>query len=318
MPDSAGQEGGGRPVRGLTRRQAERRIAKLRRLRVPSTVAVEDLDGPLDPCVHVGREGSSHQVVLRIDGHGVSRVWVSCFEQYIGSETVRMGGIGGVDTNRDHRFQGYCRRVMTSALRWMRSNGYDTTMLYGIASFYPKFGFAKAFPHVSVTVAVRDAETADGPGMRVVKFRREHLPAVLDMYHTANAGRIGPIRRDPAHWRPFRKGLHFGSTAVPKVLQDDEGAVAGYVVLDSDPTTVSIIEAGARRPAAIPAVVRHAARVAVRRRVESIRLFLPEDHRVVEFCKLLGARHEKSYSRDGGAMVRMVHVPSALGKLAGH
>lgn len=316
MPDTGRQTGGERPLRRLTRRQADDRVAKLRRSRVPSMSAPEDLDLPLDPCVRVKRGGSAHQVVLYVDRHGVSCVWVSCFEQYIGGETVRMGGIGGVDTDRDHRFQGYSRRAMTSALRWMRANGFDTALLYGITSFYPKFGFAKAFPHVCTTVSVRDAETAPGPSVRVVKFGREHLKAVLDMYHAANAGRIGPIRRAPADWRPFRKGLRFGSRAVPKVLLADGESLAGYVVLDSDPTTVSIIEAGARVPAAIPAIVRHAARLAVRRRVESIRLFLPEDHELVTYCKALGARSEVTYGRDGGAMVRMINIPSALGKVA--
>ena len=317
MPDAARETGDQRPVRRLTRRQADDRVARLRRTRVPSTTGAEDLDLPLDPCLRVETEFPSHHLVLRVDGEDVSRVWVTQFEQYIGTETVRMGGIGGVDTHRDHRLRGYCRRVMESALRWMRRNGFDTTMLYGITSFYPKFGFAKAFPSVSTAVAVRDAETTDGPSLRVVKLRREHLPAVLAMYHRVNAGRTGPIRRDPAHWRRFRKGLHFGSKAVPKVLLGDDGAPAGYVVFDSDPTKVSIIEAAAWLPAAIPAIMAHAARVAVRRRVESIRLFLPEDHELVEFCRMLGARVESTYGRDGGAMVRMISVPSALEKIAG-
>jgi len=55
----------------------------------------------------------------------------------------------------------------------------------------------------------------------------------------------------------------------------------------------------------------------VRQRLERIRLILPEDGAFVEWCKPLGLRKEMTWRPDGGGMVRMIHIPSALRKVAG-
>lgn len=57
--------------------------------------------------------------------------------------------------------------------------------------------------------------------------------------------------------------------------------------------------------------------LALASRLEHINLTLPEDDAFLEFCKPLGLRKETTYVPDGGAMVRMINVRGALGKLAG-
>ena len=302
--------------RGASFRRAEARIAELRKRRVPVRSTPEDLDGPVDPDLRIDRAGWPYnRLELVIGGEKVSGLGVVDFAQQIGSGVVRMGGIAGVGTHRDHRFCGYSRRVMESSLRWMRSEGLDTSMLYGIPSFYAKFGYAQAFASVSFTMAVRDAEAAPAGAWRFVRFRKEHLPAVLRMYRANNAGRTGPTLRDPKHWTPFRKGIRYDSKAVCKVAIDPRGRAGGYFVYDDTHLTADVIETGFATRAVLPAIVRAAARRAVKCRLERIRFHLPPDDAFIEFCKPLGIRQERTWRRDGGAQVRMIRIPSALAKL---
>ena len=302
--------------RGVGVEAARDRIAELRTVAVPIASGRENLDGPLDGGLRITEAFPKHPVALEVDGETVSQVWVCDLQQQIGSQVVRMGGIADVATHDDHRFRGYMRRVMSGALCWMRREGYDTSMLYGIRSFYPKFGYAPAFPRIEFTVSVRDAEAVRSVGYRFVAFRAEHLRAVLRMYHAHNAGRTGPVRRDAKSWQPFRKGRNWHSKAVCKVALDRTGRPAGYIVYDSEPLTASVIEVGAVRPAVFADILRAASRHAWQQRLEHIQLVLPEDDAFIEFCKPLGLRKKVHYLRDGEAMVRMINVPGALKKVA--
>jgi len=302
--------------RGITFEEANARVARLRRHHVPSRSTPENLDSPVDADIRVTTELPRHKLELVVGGGAVSRLTVVDLQQQIGTQVVRMGGIAGVSTHSDHRFKGYGRRVMENSLRWMRREGFDTAMCYGIPSYYSRFGYAPAFPSVSFSIAVRDAETVEPTGCRFVAFAPEHLKPVLRMYHRNNVTRTGPTRRDPKHWIPFRKGVHYRQKAVCKVALDKKDRPVGYFVYDASHLIATVIEVGFATMKIFPDVLRAAARRALRQRLEHIKLILPEDDAFIEFCKPLGLRKEMHYRRDGGCLVRMISIPSALRKVA--
>ena len=104
--------------------EANDRIERLRRTPVAPSCEREFLDRPLDSDFRF--EGNQLQLV--VDGQAASWTHILTFEQQLGSRTVRMGGIGGVGTHDDFRFQGLSRRVMTNALRFMRREGFELTV----------------------------------------------------------------------------------------------------------------------------------------------------------------------------------------------
>jgi predicted acetyltransferase len=307
-----------RSKRGLTIEQAEERIAQLRTGRIATFSGPEDLDRPVDADLRVAAVTGGHKLALVVGEQEVSWLTVVDFRQHIGRSVVRMGGIAAVGTHRDHRFRGYSRRVLQSSLYWMRREGYDTATLYGIPSFYPKFGYAQAFPCVSFTLAVRDAERAAAAGYRLVKLDpARHLRAVLAMYHANNAARTGTTLRDHKSWPPFRQGMRWGSKAECRVALDSAGRPAGYIVRHDEPFTAVIIEAGFATPAVFPDLARQAARWALGQRLENIQFLLPEDDEFMDFCKPLAIKMETTWRAQGGGYVRMINVPSALAAAAG-
>lgn len=301
----------------LSRREVDRRIASLRAFRLPVRSVRERLDRTLDRRIRVDAGAGWRKLVLVVGGEDVSWATVVDFRQRIGTGVLRMGGIAGVGTRDDRRFLGYSRCVLENALRWMRGEGYHASMLYGIPSYYPKFGYAKAFPKVRFTVAVRDAERVPDPALTLVPFAAEtHLRPVLAMYHANNARRTGITLRDPGRWQPFRRGLQWGAEAEARVALDARGRAVGYIVYHQQPLTASVTEVGYASPAAFPALLRDAAQRAWEQRIDTVEFHLPEDDCFMSYCRGLGCRKEVTYPADGDGMVRLIHVPGALGAAA--
>ncbi|HUT25168.1 MAG TPA: GNAT family N-acetyltransferase [Sumerlaeia bacterium] len=306
-----------REGRRLTGGEADARIDELRTTAVSPRSTPENLDRPLDPDIRVTRHdgGSKLELLLDEGDEGpkpVSWAHVCDFRQQIGCATVRMGGIAGVGTHDEYRFRGLSRRVLENALRWMRREGYQTSMLYGIPCFYPKFGYATAFPDVKFAIAVRDAERVEPAGFRFVDFGPDYLNAVLRLYRKSNAGRTGPTLRDAKTWRPFRKGLHWRTKAACRVALDKRGRAAGYFVRHEEHLTAKFLEVGVASPAVFPGILREMARIALDQRLEKIELFLPEDDAFARFCQPLGCTKEMRFRGDGEAMVRLIHVGGAI------
>jgi hypothetical protein len=298
----------------MTLQEANLSIPRLSRQAVAGFGGPEDLDRPLDGDIRVTENLPNRKVSLVVGGQEVSWAVLVDYRQQIGDGVVRMAGLGGVGTHDEHRFRGYARRVLDNWLRVARREGYDVAMLYGISGFYPKFGFAETFPGIVHRLAVRDAERGAGGGLRFADYRREHLPAVLKMYHRNNAGRTGPTLRG-AKWRAFPRGLAWNAPAVVRVGLDRRGRPMAYLVHDAtDPTAV--LELGCAGPAQFGDLLREAAAVAWGLRAGQIQFHLPPDHDFIRFCLCLGLQQEATYRRDGGAMVRLIHVKHALEKIA--
>jgi predicted acetyltransferase len=188
-------------------------------------------------------------------------------------------------------------------------------MLYGIPAFYPKFGFAPAFPHVTYTMAVRDAQRVPHGRLRFVKFTDGHLRAVLRMYERNNSGRTGPTRREAKVWAPFRRGRNWGPRIAVRVGLDGRGRAVAYLAHDVQ-LDATIVEVGYARPQAFGDLVRLAAGVAWASRAEKITFLLPEDEPLMRFCAPYGLNKELRYRPDGGCMVRMINIPAAMRKIA--
>ena len=291
-------------------------IAKSHGQFIPPASGPEDPARGIDGDIRVTGEPQERTLSLVVGGEAVSSVVIFDFLQQVGSQVVRTAAVGAVETRKDHRLKGYSRRVMVNSLRWMRREGFDVTMLFGIEDFYPRFGYAPAFPDIRFRMAVRDAETVAPAGYGFVNFAPKYLDAALAMYHKNNAGRTGPIRRDPKHWVPFRRGIQWGVKAVCKVAIDRTGRPAGYFVYEGKPLVARIVEVGFATPAVFADILRAAGKIAWRHRLEQIEFVLPEDDAFIGFCLPLGLRKEIVYRRDGGGMVRMINIASALKAVA--
>ena len=102
-------------------------------------------------------EGWGFDIERRLEGEPIARVIIADRRMRIGCAQVRMGGIGGVWTDPQHRKQGHMRAVMNRAVQFMRDEGFEVSLLFGITDFYPRWGYATMIPDQRLTIATESA-----------------------------------------------------------------------------------------------------------------------------------------------------------------
>jgi hypothetical protein len=261
----------------------------------------------LDPDIRITAEegrGTRHELFLA--GKSVSRLAVWDLRMRVGSVPVRMGGIGGVATEREYRMRGLSRRVMENSTRWMAAEGFDCATLFGIRDFYDKYGYAACMLVPRFEVRTRDAERARG-SLTVRPYEDGDREAVRALYEAGNDGLTGTICRGEG-WKGFRKGSDYFTSTEVVVFCDAGARVAAYAGRDQTEERVRVFEAGAAAPGYYADVVRWAAERAVELRLERISFCCPADHALADHLTWYGAHIEADFPRCSSGMGRLIDL----------
>lgn len=247
---------------------------------------------------------AEHQLLL--EEQAVSGLAVVDLKMRVGITEVRMGGIAGVWTDKNHRYKGYARRVLEHSNRWMAEHDYDCATLFGIDNFYDKFGYAVCLPECRVEIRTRAAERASGT-LIARPFTPEDLPAVRALYAACNADLTGSIaRNEKSHW--LRKGSNYDVPVEACVFTEGTDEIVAYAARDNTDEKAVVTEAGAREPRYYADIVRWAAERAVALRVESIAFLIPPDSLLASHLTLYGANQRLTFPHNGGGMGRILRL----------
>jgi len=267
----------------------------------------------------VGTEvrGRWHNRHLLCNGETVSRLSVLAASIWLFGIPVRMAGIGGVQTERQHRMKGHARHLLQDTVRYMTEEGFDVSVLFGIPDFYNKFGFIPCLPDHRISVATRDAERA---GRRAGKYTtspmsRRDCGFVVRLYNEDNRHRPAALVREKEHFSGFRKGTDHWINADAFVMRDERRRKVAYAAFDDTNTAVKVAELGAAEPAAHPALLCEFARMAIERRCGEIELHIPPDHAFARFVQRFGASVHTRYHRMGGGMMRILNQEQLFRKI---
>ncbi len=264
-------------------------------------------------------DGRRHRRELWIDDESnVAHLWVIDYTMRIGTAEVRMAGIGGVHTERDHRMKGYMRQLFTDTVTYMTDQGYDVSMLFGIENFYNKFGYAVCLADHRFTVKTRDAEVANAFARPLTPRPIEpaDMPAIVSMYNTQNATRSGTLTRAADTFTEFPKGSHWSAQAEAMVWENADGNLLGYVVTDINRKEVTVVEAAAKDTALFPTILAYLAQQAIDKRCEEITVIAPPDYAFSEYVQRFGCEWRISCPRYGDGMLRILNQQALFGKLA--
>jgi predicted acetyltransferase len=236
----------------------------------------------------------------------------------IGSVSVKMGGIAGVWTHPDHRKKGYASQAMWDGIALMEKEGCDMSILFGIADFYHRYGFAVAFAEQSMTLSTQALQKLSGP-YRGRTAKPTDLLAIRRLYRRYNAGRSGMDVR-PTDWMPrwYMPRLGEGTTrraGQVVVVCDGQDRVRGYAVYDAQAERMVVAEVCGTDHKALMSIGGVLARRALRAKVEHIRFCLPVDDPFVHLCVPLGCEVRAGYPFNSGAMGRIVRLNSLIKKM---
>jgi len=258
--------------------------------------------------VHSGRHGRMTVVDLYRRAEKVSWLVIGHLVMRVGEARLRVGGIGGVGTAREHRHKGYAALCMLKALEVMEAEGFHLSALFGIPNFYHRWGYARAVPEPRLKFATDSAALAKVPaGYRIVPFNRtRHGPQVLALYEANQCLRtLSAVRPAPGHWRGFWLASSWFRRSEAFVVVRG-GHVEGYGVNDQDRKAMIVTEAGYRSPAVFPAITAEFARRARARRVPEMTLHLPPDHAYARYLRRFGLDVVVHYWRSGDGTARIM------------
>ena len=161
---------------------------------------------------------------------------------------LRVAQLEMVLTHPDYRGRGLVRLQMENFEQAVKERGYDLSIIWGIPYYYRQFGYAYAIdgdareslpawkiPAVTIgsphTLNLRHAEITDMS--RLVKLYEETTSS-LDFH----------VRRTPAHWHYL---LEAARHPVQIVENAQTGEPLGYVTLQRNPDSITILECGLNR-----------------------------------------------------------------------
>ena len=226
------------------------------------------------------------------------------YDMRIGTARLRTAGVGAVATHPDFRGRGLSSELMAACLDAMRSAGYQMTRLGGIANFYHRFGYVRAWAENVYTVPV--GEMPQQP-----KIALRWCPP------TAH------VRFSAAYNRHYRDAA--GTAVRPtfrvcaKVVADHEmvrwnrenGDLAGYVLVkaETDKKQLRCCEYVGDAAAALGVL----GTIARKRRCERV-LFesVPAGSELIRMLKRGNCEARTAFIRSGGSMIRLVSLLSAL------
>ncbi|MCJ7548342.1 MAG: GNAT family N-acetyltransferase [Anaerolineae bacterium] len=267
--------------------------------------------------------GHRHRRELWLDDDTrVGDLWVIDYTMRIGTAEVRMAGIGGVHTEREHRMKGYMRGLFEETVTYMTDEGYDVSMLFGIANFYNKFGYATCVAQHRFTIKTRDAEAAGAsagaraPSPKARPIESKDMPAIVELYNANNAVRTCSMVRSTEGFTKFEMGTHWGAPVETALWEDDGGELLGYVVWDRDRTSVRVAEVGAADDAVFPTILTTLAQQAVEKRCEEITVFAPPDDPFAEYAQRFGTEWTIRNPRYSDGMLRIMNQRPFFEKLA--
>ncbi|MDA0745270.1 MAG: GNAT family N-acetyltransferase [bacterium] len=253
------------------------------------------------------------KVFLTENGEEASRLWVHLKTLRIGSVNVRIGGIGGVGTQPEHRLKGYASLVMDESTVLMQDLNLDIGFLFGIRDFYHRFGYAVAFSSPTLQVKIEDLCRAKSiVPTRVMK--KADGPRVARLYNHLNTQLTATVVR-PQTWSYFEYAPVFQKPGRAILTLGNRGQISGYTVFDTQDDRFLVSEIGGNNHTTFETLATLLGRRARQAGVDTVTFHLPETHAFVAHCARYGCRLAIEHHRNAGPMARIIHLKPLLEKL---
>lgn len=260
------------------------------------------------------KQEKSTKLTLFVDEEPVSHLWVIDYEMRIGGAVVRMGGIAGVWTEEKHRLKGYASRVLNNSVEFMREEGYDVSLLFGIPNFYHRFGYATVLPFYTARLETKLLPSLPIP-FKVEAFGPTYKEAVLKIYNENNAKRTGTIVRSVGKWETFTHGSGWSTKAIAYVFLDKEDVIA-YLVADEEGEP-NVIEVGYREPSLqlFSSLLAKIKFYAEERKSPIVNLYLSPDDPFMDFCQRYDLKLTVEYPLNRDGMGRIINLTTLFQKI---
>ena len=149
------------------------------------------------------------------------------FDMRFDGHTVKMGGIGGVNTRPEYRMNGCIRKIMMEVLKAGRENGEIFSSLYPFQhSFYRKFGYEPCWIYQRYTIPMAELANFKHTGWVKIWKKGDDVSEYTRLYNEHSAGQNCAVVRDDQRMKNRISDTPFKDQKYMYLLGDEEGACA--------------------------------------------------------------------------------------------
>jgi predicted acetyltransferase len=248
--------------------------------------------------------------VAKVDGKIASMMMLKRRRLRIGTAIVNGAIVAPVATRPDYQGMGYCSAVMRDAIRFMKSEGFDMTILWGNPWLYPHYGYSPAMVRTEVVVKPTQAGSPEMKAYEFRPFAAADLEQVTRIYHSNVATRTCAEVRSPTMWE-WKPG---GSKAKLHTLMNKRGKVIGYLALGTDWGRPCAHEIGVLNDEASKVILDHITGITRSKGLKEFCCIISPDH---PFARFAFWRNGEIRIRSGGGagMVRLLNLATFLTRM---
>lgn len=239
---------------------------------------------------------------LEVDGKVVSYLHVIPKRMRLGRALLRAGGIGAVCTDPAYRRKGCSRALCLDALEFMKEEGYDLSILFGIPDYYHRFGYASVAARHVVTLGdpVRDIDV-EPLRFKMSSLRTADMEACLRLYNSQARLHDGNClrRKMPKKARGVK-------------IVDPKGRLAGYASWTQAEGVLEVRDAAARDAAAGAQLLSALRSLAERVCADCLSVDMPPGYPLTDAMLRFRATHHRSHRRNAGCMGRVIDLASLV------
>ena len=228
----------------------------------------------------------------------------------IGTAIVNGAIVAPVATHPDHQKKGYCSTVMRDAIQYMKTQGFDLAILWGIPWLYPHYGYSPAMLKTELVIKPKQSSVVEKGPYEFRPFTEADLEKITRIYHSNTATRSCAEVRSPTMWE-WKPG---GSEAKLEVLTDKENKVIGYRALGTDRGRPCTHEIGVLDDESCGVIFNSLLETAKQKDLKEFYCIIHPDHPFSRFA--FWRDSEIRVNRGGGAgMARVLNLVSLLIKM---
>lgn len=245
--------------------------------------------------------------VVSADGRVVSMMLLLRRPLRVGRAVVSGAIVAPVATHPNYQGKGYCSAVMRDAVAYMKTQGVDLSILWGVPWLYPRYRYSPAMVRTELVIKPTQPPVTATDSYSVRPLAKMDIEAVTQMYHANTATQTCAEIRSPAQWewRPS------GAAVVQEVVTDEAGAVVGYWSLGTDWGRPCAHEVGVATTEACGVVFNRLLAAAKTKGVTEFPCLLHPTHPFTRFAFHHGGE-VRIRSGGGAGMARVINLQSLL------
>lgn len=248
-----------------------------------------------------------HTRIAVVDGQIVACLCIFTHTSRLGESRMKMGGIGNVTTVGPWRRKGIAALMMSEAMRYMKTRGYHLAMLFGIADFYHRWGFASALPEYASVIDCREADIATDTNCKQRLLKPSDIALLVKIHDKNDEETACSLIRTSGHYT-----ARWDRWKDAHVLTTDQGKIVAYYLGKPSGNELRIEELSALDYSWHEPLLKMCVKHALREYASQIRFLLPPSHPFIKFLMRYRTDHEMHIYRNANGMMALVNLEETL------